>query len=313
MEDDTALRKTVFALSLIVYYAFSIAVSNLPASPSVATWKTLVLASSVPMALLVLFLFSEPISLWSDVSRPEGRFVRTKLIILLGLPPIVLARLSEWLQLEQLGYSIKLVYSMIGTIGLQYVYFPILSIVSFAFTVLLFCSFPVESPAKKLLFVRINFRTLYEFLETTMYFLFCLTAMSDISQWLGFEPAPASPNVIPFTPTMWMEYLTLNLVGLPAYWLVYLFLYRESFFNLSFQGLLLGSLRRITSSIHHEPGHKVCPLTNLDIRYSLRLLGHRNSSQHRNPQAIMGRTLAQLDSFAASSFKPCIERPYANP
>jgi hypothetical protein len=227
MEDDIALRKTVFALSLIVYYAFFIAVFNFPASPSAAAWKTLVLAFSAPMALLALLLFSEPGSLWSDVSRPEGRFVRTKLIILLGLPPIVLARLSEWLQFEQLGYSIKLVYSMIGTIGLQYVYFPILSIVSFAFTVLLFSSFPVEGAAKKLLFVRTNFRTLYEFLETTMYFLFCLTAISDFSHWLGFEPAPASLNVIPFTLTMYMEYFTLNLLGLPVYWLLYLLLYRE--------------------------------------------------------------------------------------
>lgn len=145
-----------------------------------------------------------------------------------------MAGLSEWLQLKHLGYSIKLVYSTIGTIGFQYVYFPILSLVSFAYTVLFFSSFPVEGTAKKLLFVRTNFRTLYEFLETTMFFLFCLTATSDISQWLGFEPAPASPNVIPFTPTMWMEYFTLNLAVLPAYFLLYLFLYdRASSISLS--------------------------------------------------------------------------------
>lgn len=236
MGDDITLRRTVFVVSVIFYYAFSVAVFNLPANPSVAAWKTFVLASSAPLALLALFLFSEPSSLWSDISRLEGRFVRTKLIILLTLPSIFMAGLSEWLQLKHLGYSIKLVYSTIGTIGFQYVYFPILSLVSFAYTVLFFSSFPVEGTAKKLLFVRTNFRTLYEFLETTMFFLFCLTATSDISQWLGFEPAPASPNVIPFTPTMWMEYFTLNLAVFR-----HTFFYTSSYTTELLQSLFQGS------------------------------------------------------------------------
>lgn len=220
-------RLVVFTVSFLSYLTYTFLASRLPVDPSAATWKDFLSACFVPLLLLVLFTFRKPRRVWENLSRFENASVEIKVFVLLIIPSILMAGTSEWLQYTYLGFSVKLNYVFVGPVGFQYLYFPIVTFVSFCFTLLFLISFPINRAAKKVVSLRNHPRTYYALLDTTMFFLLFLTGISDFSKLSGIETAPSNTFVIPFTLTMWIEYLTLNLTLLPFFVLARYFLYQK--------------------------------------------------------------------------------------
>lgn len=222
----SASQLIVFTISYLAYLAYVLTsfLGKLPVDPSANGWKLFVSVCSIPLLLLILFMFRRPHALWTDISRFVDVSTEIRLIATLIIPTIFLARISELLQQAYLGYSVKLDYALIGLVGFQYLYFPMVALIAFCFTSLFLASFPIANVAKKILSLAYDIRTYYDLVSTTTFFLSFLTGISDIAKLSGVETPVSNPFVIPFTPTMWIEYLTLDLVLLPVFILIFYFL-----------------------------------------------------------------------------------------
>lgn len=218
-------RIGVLTASFLSYLTYVFFAGELPVAPSAVTWKAFLSVCFLPLLLLVLFTFRKPGNIWGSLSRFENISAEIKVFVLLVIPSILMAATSEWLQYVYLGLSVKLNFVLVGAVGFQYLYFPILTLVSFSFTLLFLMSFPTIGAPKKILSIRKHPMTYYQLIDTTMFFLLFLTGISDLAKLSGIETAPSIPFVIHFTLTMWIEYLTLNLLVLPFFLLAYHFFY----------------------------------------------------------------------------------------